>query len=199
MKSYKLWLCLWALVILLGIGIGVNPFVQRQINEVQLRSVIKAYLQGEKLTEEMLQGETMLGVLWVPKIDCLLPIWEGSSEAVLQQGTGRMEGSSEITDALGTHTVLCAHSGLPQLYAFDQIDLLEKGDAFYVIRHGLVLIYTVTNQSTVLPEEVHLLLQPSQFANQITLLTCTPYGVNTHRLLVQAELSRSFGGSAACK
>ena len=101
-----------------------------------------------------------------------------------------MEGSSEIDGGEGRHSVLCAHSGLPQMYAFDRIDALEKGDRIYIVNQGSILIYTVTKQLTVLPEEVHLLLQPSQFANEITLLTCTPYGINTHRLLVQAELSR---------
>ena len=92
--------------------------------------------------------------------------------------------------------MLCGHSGMPEIYAFDRIDVLEKGDHIYIVSHKQILVYTVTKQLTVLPEEVHLLLQPSQFANEITLLTCTPYGINTHRLLVQAELSRCFGGSA---
>ncbi len=197
MKERKLWITLWGLVFSLGVGIGIYPLIQRLWKQNQQQEAIQIYLQGEMPSEKQLQGKEMLGVLWIPKVECRLPIFRGTEEAVLEEGAGLLEGSSEIGTGTDVHTVLCAHSGLPQMYAFDQIDALEKGDFIYIVNHQYILVYTVTTQSTVLPEEVHLLLQPSQFANEITLLTCTPYGINTHRLLVQAELSRSFGGSAS--
>ena len=167
----KLWLC--CLLIVLGIGIALYPVVCRNHQQRRQQELIRLFLQGKTPPEELLQGKELLGVL----------------------GAGLLAGSSEIGNEDGRHTVLCGHSGLPRVYAFDRIDALEKGDHIYVVSQGIILVYTVIQQLTVLPEEVHLQLQPSQFANKITLLTCTPYGINTHRLLVQAELSRSYGGS----
>ncbi len=197
MEKRKIWISFWGLIIAVGIGIGMYPVVGRVWQENRQQELIQRYLQGEMPSEKLLQGKEMLGVLWIPKVECMLPIFRGTEEAVLKEGAGLLEGSSEISNVNGVHTVLCAHSGLPQMYAFDRIDALEQGDFIYIVSHRFVLVYTVTTQLTVLPEEVHLLLQPSQFANEITLLTCTPYGINTHRLLVQAKLGRSFGGSAA--
>ncbi len=197
MKGHKVWITLWGGMIVLGMAIGLYPMVSRVWQENQQQKLIEQYLQGGIPSEKQLQGKEMLGVLWIPKVECRLPIFRGTGATVLEEGAGLLEGSSEIGKEIGVHTVLCAHSGLPQMYAFDRIDALEKGDFIYIVSHQYILVYTVTNQLTVLPEEVHLLLQPSQFANEITLLTCTPYGINTHRLLVQAKLSRSFGGSAS--
>ena len=196
MKRRKIGIVFWRIIIAVGICIGMYPLISRVWQESRQQRLIEQYLRGEMPSERQLQGKEMLGVLWIPKVKCQLPIFRGTAETVLEEGAGLLEGSSEIGKETGVHTVLCAHSGLPRMYAFDQIDALEKGDFIYIVSHQYVLAYTVTKQSTVLPEEVHLLLQPSQFANEITLLTCTPYGINTHRLWVQAKLSRSFGGSA---
>lgn len=196
MSKYKRWISLWGLLFMVGIGIGLYPYLQRFCEKNRQEELIRIYLNGEMPSEKLLQGKEMLGVLWIPKVECKLPVFRGTEEAALEKGAGLLEGSSEISGEANVHTVLCAHSGLPQMYAFDRIDALEQGDFIYLVSHQYFLVYTVTKQSTVLPEEVHLLVQPSQFANEITLLTCTPYGINTHRLLVQAELSRCFGGSA---
>jgi sortase A len=188
-------------MIFLGSGLALYPMVRRVYQRGRQQELIQSYLQGDMPSEKLLQGKEMLGVLWIPNADCQLPIFRGTEETVLKEGAGLLEGSSEISGEVnskeGVHSVLCAHSGLPEGFAFDRIDALEKGDRIYIVSRKNILVYTVTQQLTVLPEEVHLLLQPSQFANEITLLTCTPYGINTHRLLVQAELSRFFGGSAA--
>ena len=200
MKKIEIRFSLWILVFALGVGIALYPMVSRIWQQGRQQELIRTFLKGRMPAEDLLQGREMLGVLWIPKVECQLPIFRGTEEAVLEEGAGLLEGSSEISNetdnATGIHTVLCAHSGLPQVDAFDRIDALEKGDSVYIVSHKYILVYTVTKQLTVLPEEVHLLLQPSQFANEITLLTCTPYGINTHRLLVQAELSRCFSGSA---
>ncbi len=197
MKKVDLKFCLWSLLIVVGVGIALYPTICRLWQRRSQQELIHMFLQGNLPSEEMLSGKEMLGVLWIPKVNCQLPIFRGTEETVLNEGAGLMEGSSELGKGSGIHSALCAHSGMPGIYAFDRIDALEKGDHIYIVSHGSILVYTVTKQLTVLPEEVHLLLQPSQFANEITLLTCTPYGINTHRLLVQAELSRSFGGSAS--
>lgn len=208
MKRRRVCIAFWAFVVAVGISIVIYPSIRRFWQESEQQKLIRIYLQGQLPSEKLLQNKNMLGVLWIPKVECLLPVFEGTEETVLEAGAGLLEGSSGISDEGCVHTVLCAHSGLPQMYAFDRIDLLEEGDAIYVLNHECILVYNVTSQSTVMPEEVHLLLQPSQFANQITLLTCTPYGVNTHRLLVQAGLSRSLrlsglkiwgGGNPVCK
>lgn len=196
MKLYRKRIFLWIIVIVVGVGIGTYPMLRRAWEKERQQKLIQIYLQGEMPSEDLLNEKEMLGVLWIPKVKCCLPVFRGTKEKVLEKGAGLLEGSSEISSEKNVHTVLCAHSGLPQMYAFDRIDTLEKGDYIYLVNHQHVLVYTVTRQSTVLPEEVHLLLQPSQFANEITLLTCTPYGINTHRLLVQAKLSRCYGGSA---
>ena len=188
---------MWSLLIAVGVGIGLYPAVQRLRCRLRQEDLIERFLQRDPSLEAELEGQEVLGVLWIPKVECKLLILAGTDEKALELGAGLLEGSSPLTDGAAVHTVLCAHSGLPQLYAFDRIDELAAGDPVYVVSHDLILMYRVTDQSTVLPEEVHLLLQPSQFANEITLLTCTPYGINTHRLLVRAELSRSLGGSAA--
>lgn len=192
MEKCKVCRMIWMVLIIMGIGVGAYPSMRRTEQQKKQEDLIGIYLQGEMPAQEVLEGHTMLGILWIPKVECKLPILEGTDDIVLQMGAGLLEGTDKPGREESSYAVLCAHSGLPEMYAFDRIDELDPGDTIYVITHQWILVYTMTKQSKVLPEEVHLLLQPSQFANEITLLTCTPYGINTHRLLVQAELSRSF-------
>lgn len=136
-------------------------------------------------------GEGIMGYLEIPSISCSLPIYHGTSEAVLQIAIGHVPWSSLPAGSAGGHCVLSGHSGLPNALLFTNLDQLREGDSFEVHVLGEELAYRVCRISTVLPDEVDS-LQPVAQADLCTLVTCTPYGVNSHRLLVTGE--RVFDG-----
>ena len=112
-----------------------------------------------------------------------MPIYHGTSDAVLMAGVGHLEGSSLPVGGTSTHTVLTAHSGMRNLRMFDDIHELEEGDIVLLHTMGDVLAYRATSSEVVWPDETEsLAIQPDQ--DLLTLVTCTPYGVNDHRLLV---------------
>ena len=142
-----------------------------------------------------LTGSGIMGYIEVPRINCVLPIYHGTDEAVLQIAIGHIEGTSLPTGGVGNHTVLSGHRGLPSAKLFTDLDQMELGDLFVVRVMNEVFTYEVDQVLIVLPEELDALaLDPEQ--DFCTLVTCTPYGVNTHRLLVRghrtanAELER---------
>ena len=133
-----------------------------------------------------LDGSGVMGYIVIGKIDVKLPIYHGTDEAVLQAGVGHMQGSSLPVGGESTHAVLSAHTGLPSAEYFTDIDQLVTGDTFELHVFGEVLTYEVDQIITVLPEEVDALaIVPGE--DYVTLVTCTPYGVNTHRLLVRGR------------
>ena len=133
-----------------------------------------------------LTGSGIMGYIEVPKIDCTLPIYHGTDEAVLQIAIGHIEGSSLPTGEPGTHAVLSGHRGLPSAKLFTDLDKLELGDLFVIRVLDEVMTYEVDQVLIVLPEEMDALaIDPEQ--DYCTLVTCTPYGVNTHRLLVRGR------------
>lgn len=125
----------------------------------------------------------MMGFIDIPKINVHLPIYHGTDSYSLQQGVGHMEMTSFPVGGEGTHAVLSAHSGLPQSTLFTNLDELEVGDTFYITVLSEEFWYEVYEIETVLPEEVET-LGIVQGEDICTLITCTPYGINTHRLLV---------------
>lgn len=127
---------------------------------------------------------TIMGYLDIPSIDVFLPIYHGTEEKVLQVGIGHLEGSSLPVGGENTHSVLTGHSGLPSKKLFTDLDQLEIGDTFTVTVLDAVLTYKVDDISVKLPEEVFLDIGGDR--DEITLVTCTPIGANTHRLLVHA-------------
>ena len=128
-------------------------------------------------------GGTM-GVVTIPKIGVELPLYPGTDEAVLREGAGHLEGSSLPVGGPGTHAVIVAHRGLPSARLFTDLDQLEAGDEFTVTVLNRELCYRVEEILVVEPEDTAALaLVPGE--DRCTLLTCTPYGVNTHRLLVR--------------
>ena len=129
-------------------------------------------------------GTGIMGYVEIPKIDCSLPIYHGTSEGVLQIAVGHIEGSSLPTGGAGTHCVLSGHRGLPSARIFTSLDKLATGDTFMLHVLGETLTYEVDQILTVLPEDVSALEIDPQ-ADLCTLVTCTPYGINTHRLLVR--------------
>lgn len=125
-----------------------------------------------------------MAYLRIPAIDVELMIYHGTEEEVLQKGVGHLQGSSLPVGGTGTHCVLSAHTGLNDKKLFTDLDQLEKGDIFYIHVLGEILAYQVDQIRVVLPEETEDLKINAQ-EDYVTLVTCTPYGINTHRLLVR--------------
>ena len=131
-------------------------------------------------------GDEMMGIVEIPKIDIKLPIYHTTDEDVLKQAAGHLEGSSLPIGGKSTHAVISAHRGLPSASLFTDLDQLEVGDTFQITVLDRVLVYEVTQTDVVLPEELNGLTAESD-KDQVTLVTCTPYGVNSHRLLIHGE------------
>lgn len=127
-----------------------------------------------------------MGYVEIPKISVNLPIYHGTGENSLSRGIGHLLGSSLPVGGLGTHCVLTGHSGLSGQKMFSDLNQLKIGDVFYLKTLDETLAYMVLNISTVLPEDTSKLSIDSA-QDTVTLVTCTPYGVNTHRLLVQGQ------------
>jgi len=131
-------------------------------------------------------GTGIMGYIDIPEIKCTLPIYHGTSEAVLQVGVGHIEGSSLPVGGEGTHCVLSGHSGLPSAVLFTHLEDLDIGDLFTLQIMDETLTYEVDRFNRVLPHEMDL-LTIEEGKDSCTLVTCTPYGINTHRLLVHAH------------
>ena len=131
-------------------------------------------------------GTGIMGYITIPKIGVELPVYHGTSDGVLQVAAGHLEGSSLPGGGAGTHAVISAHRGLPSAKLFTNLDELEVGDTFTITVLDRVLTYEVDQISIVLPTETDL-LQPVEGKDYVTLMTCTPYGINTHRLLVRGK------------
>ncbi len=126
----------------------------------------------------------VIAYISIPKINVYLPIYHGVSEKVLQSGIGHIEKSSLPVGGKGTHCILTGHTGLTRAKMFDDIKKLKLGDKFYIHVLDEVLAYKVDNIKVVLPNEVES-LKIDKDNDYITLVTCTPYMINTHRLLVR--------------
>lgn len=126
----------------------------------------------------------MIGYLKIDRIGVELPIYHGTSEKVLSMGVGHLEGSSLPVGGENTHSVMSAHRGLPSAKLFTDLDRVEKGDTFQIIILDQVLTYQVDYIKVIEPTDVSD-LQIIEGGDYCTLFTCTPYGINTHRLLVR--------------
>ena len=165
----------------------------RAYNEKQKSNVIPdAFAAGENLTDEEYEGllnyggEGIMGILEIPAIDIRIPILHGTGEEALTKGAGHMEGSSLPIGGRGTHAAMAAHRGLPSSKLFTDLNLLREGDLFYIHVLDRVLTYEVDRILEVEPDETqYLKAEPEE--DYVTLITCTPYGVNTHRLLVRGS------------
>lgn len=129
-------------------------------------------------------GKGLIGYVVVPRIDVNLPIYHGSSKKVLEKGAGHLQNTSMPIGGKSTHAVISAHTGFPDQTFFDNLTDLVKGDIFYIKVLDKTLAYKVDQIKVVLPEDTNdLRIIPNE--DHVTLLTCTPYGINTHRLLVR--------------
>ena len=134
-------------------------------------------------------GTGIMGYIEVPKIDCSLPIYHGTDEGALQIAIGHLEGSSLPVGGKNTHCVLSGHRGLPSARLFTDLDQMEEGDIFILNILGRNLAYEVDQIRVVLPEEMSD-LEVIEGKDLCTLVTCTPYGINTHRLLVRGHRTK---------
>lgn len=122
----------------------------------------------------------------IPKINVYLPVYHGVEDSALDQGAGHMEQTSLPIGGNNTHAVISAHTGMAQSPMFTDLELLEKGDIFQIIVLGRTLTYEVDNIQVVLPQVVDLTrIQTGR--DMASLITCTPYGINSHRLIVQGH------------
>lgn len=130
-----------------------------------------------------LKNTQLLGVITIPKIGVELPIYRGTSAQVLESGIGHMEGTSIPVGGEGTHSALTGHTGLSDKKLFTDLDRLVKGDLFFLDVLGEKMCYRVCDINVVLPSDISKLSIDDE-KDLCTLITCTPYGINSHRLLV---------------
>ncbi len=133
-----------------------------------------------------LSEDGIMGYIQIPKISVDLPIYHGTSEEVLEKGVGHIQNTSVPIGGNSTHSVLTGHTGLPNAELFTRLDELVVGDIFYIHVLNEILTYKVYEIKVVLPDNIDE-LRITSGEDLVTLVTCTPYGVNSHRLLVKAK------------
>ncbi len=159
----------------------------KTISTVQIENIdkIKADLPPyEDLLN--LANNGIMGYIEIPAINIDLPIYHGTTGAAMEKGAGHMEGTSLPVGGIGTHAVISAHSGMASAKLFTDLDKLKLGDMFFITVCNQKLAYEVDNIAVVEPTDIDLIRIDTQ-QDYVTLLTCTPYGVNTHRLLVRGH------------
>ena len=153
----------------------------------QLKYPIMYYDQIEGYNDLLnITGNGVMGYVEIPRIDVRLPIYHGTSEGVLQIAAGHMEGTSLPTGGESTHCALSAHRGLPSARLFTDLDKLEVGDTFVLNVIDRVLTYEIDQILIVEPTNVEP-LYVTEGEDYCTLVTCTPYGINSHRMLVRGS------------
>ena len=152
----------------------------------------------EKEYKEQLDIATsgIMGYIDIPKIDVMLPIYHGIDESILQVAVGHIPGTSLPVGGKGSHCVVSGHRGLPSARLFTDIDKLVEGDTFTITVLNKTLTYEVDQIRTVLPTDLSD-LQIEKGKDYVTLVTCTPYGINTHRLLVRGHRIENADGDAS--
>lgn len=160
----------------------------KRYNETLMNDVVMA---DSEVQEEIdyfdtlnLNNNEIMGYISIPKIDVKLPIYHGTSENVLKNGVGHLEGTSLPIGGEGTHSALTGHTGLPNAKLFTDLDKIEVGDIFYLDILDEKMAYEVDQIKIVEPQDTSdLAIDPTK--DYVTLVTCTPYGINSHRLLVR--------------
>ena len=152
---------------------------ESKVNPLLYPELFPGYSEKLKVTDY-----GMIGYLKIDRIGVELPVYHGTSSEVLSYGVGHLEGSSLPVGGENTHSVMSAHRGLPSAKLFTDLDRVELGDTFQIIVLDQILTYQVDQIKIVLPNEIED-LQIVDGKDYCTLFTCTPYGINTHRLLVR--------------
>ncbi len=156
----------------------------RKLNSISSPFIGHKALEKEYYGTLDVNGDGMMGYITIEKIKVQLPIYHGTSDRVLNSAVGHVEGSSLPVGGRGTHSVLSAHRGLPSAKLFTNLDKLEKGDIFTIRILDRTITYQVDQILIVLPQKIDdLYAAPEE--DYCTLVTCTPYGINTHRMLVR--------------
>ena len=174
-------------------------FAAAEAYNEHLRQLSLPYAQYDQLEDEYysvldVAGNGIIGYVDIPKIDVELPIYHGTSDQVLNMAVGHLEGSSLPIGGESRHAVLSAHRGLPSAKLFTDLDKMEVGDTFTITVLNQVLTYEVDHILIVEPEQLES-LNIVDGEDYCTLLTCTPYGINTHRLLVRGHRIENEQGS----
>lgn len=172
------------LVLLIGIAILLYPVFADWRSKMQQIDAITEYMESVE-NGDVAENE-VLGYITISKIGVSLPIYQGTDESVLQKGVGLMVGTSFPVGGKSTHSVLAGHRGLPSAKLFTDLDKIEVGDQFTLEVQGETLTYEVDQIVVVEPDETEY-LAVIEGEDYCTLLTCTPYGINTHRLLVRGK------------
>lgn len=180
---------------------------QENVDKMDQEEIEKTWEKAKKYNKEMTQtniyglnkaeekkynsllnigGDGVMGFIDIPSIKCHLPIYHGTSDVVLQTAIGHIPGTSLPVGGKSSHCVVSGHRGLPSARLFTDIDKLKEGDVFTLTVLDKTLMYQVDQIRTVLPEDLSN-LQITEGEDYVTLVTCTPYGINTHRLLVRGR------------
>lgn len=169
----------------------------RKYNESLSGAVLSDPFSGGKDTGascgKLLNVGEMIGYLEIPKIDVYLPVYHGTSEEILQKGIGHLKNTSLPIGGRSTHAVLSGHRGLPSATLFTNLDQLAKGDRFYIHVLNEILAYEVDQVKVVGPQDTSD-LTIREGKDFVTLVTCTPYGINTQRLLVRGARTEYKAG-----
>lgn len=139
--------------------------------------------EGKKTYAHMLEVKEKIGVVNIPSISQKIPIYAGTSESVLQKGVGHLENTSLPIGGESTHSVITAHRGLPSKRLFTDLPDMEKGDIFFIENMKETLAYEVHDIQVIEPDDFEA-LRIREGEDHVTLLTCTPYMINSHRLIV---------------
>lgn len=162
----------------------------REYNKSLVDKINRYYLnEEERKRYDHILDITKTGIMAyieIPKLNVYMPVYHGTDEGVLQIAAGHLPGSSFPVGGESTHSLISGHSGLPSAKLFTDIDKLQEGDLFFVHVFDEVLAYRVNQIKVVLPDDVET-LEIEKGKDYVTLITCTPYGVNSHRLLVRGE------------
>lgn len=163
----------------IGILLCFYPVINQMIAHCEQQEVILEYQKNPSASD-------VIGIIEIPKIDVFLPVYHGTTEAVLEKGIGHLEGSSLPVGGNSTHCLLAGHRGLPDAALFTRLGEMEEGDCFYIEVRDERLAYQVCEIRVIKPEETEGLgIQRGR--DLVSLITCTPYGINTHRLIVTGE------------
>lgn len=157
-----------------------------QSNGAVVDNLDTSILSDESYNSLLNQSNGIMGSIEIPKIDVDLPIYHGTSDEVLQVGIGHIQGTSLPIGGENTHCVLSGHRGLPGSKLFTRLDEMEEGDLFFIQVLGETLAYKVYNIQVIEPEDVSV-MEIQAGRDDCSLITCTPYGLNTHRLVVTGE------------